>query len=852
VRPRHVVLSLALASALAPLAAAPALAAEDPVLWPEEQRAFLQDGPALLLPESERASFAALDAAARARFIAEFLGRDPLPATPENELALGIARRQQLAAEEFLSPLDVRAQLLFLNGKPAERLVIDCGQAFKPLEIWGYDVGSDPDPEKRRRELLVYRPLPTAPWQLWRPAEGKRAIYSRDMEKLLDDFEALRGQIRAVRFDLQVCEETPRVDKASGVNGLFGFRKGRPTGADFERFLAPPEDLGAWAAAAAKTALPAKAAAAAPPLALGELQMLYPARRGQRVLARALLTLPPGSARASTPPTEKEKPELRLTLQGMLEQDGRPFEEFRLRFRLEPPAEGVPVALALERALRPGAFLLRFDLKDDVSGARVRLARGFQVPREPAAVAEPPVPDDVVVALGEDLALERPAGRDSLILVPPEEDVVLGLWRAEALVSGGRIVKVVFLVDGAVQLTRVKTPFSAEVRLAEFPVEQVVRAEGYDEQGELVAADEVVVNQPRGALQVTILAPGRGVKVSGQTLARAEISVPEGKRIESVDFRVNDATVASLVKPPWQAQIEVPVGGEVAYLTVVATLDDGSRAEDTRFLNAPPNLDRVDVTLVELYTTVFDRGGQPALGLTAADFEVLDGGAPQTITKFELVEDLPLSVGLVIDTSGSMASSLVEAQRAAADFVRDVVTPRDRSFVVSFSDKPVVLMPPTDDRDGVIQALTGLQAVGYTALHDALVTSLYYFRGVRGQRALVLLSDGDDTASHTPYRNALEYARRSGVAIYTIGLAVSPLSADIRNKLTRLSNETGGRAFFVEKAGQLVGVYEEIEKELRSRYYLAYAPTGGGEGFREVEVRVRGGLKARTIRGYYP
>jgi Ca-activated chloride channel homolog len=133
-----------------------------------------------------------------------------------------------------------------------------------------------------------------------------------------------------------------------------------------------------------------------------------------------------------------------------------------------------------------------------------------------------------------------------------------------------------------------------------------------------------------------------------------------------------------------------------------------------------------------------------------------------------------------------------------------------------------------------------------------VVTSLYYFRGVRGQRALVLLSDGDDTASHTPYRNALEYARRSGVAIYAIGLGVSPLSADIRTKLTRLSNETGGRAFFIEKAGQLVGVYAEIEKELRSRYYLAYTPGGGGEGFRAVEVRVRNGLKARTIRGYYP
>jgi VWFA-related protein len=260
----------------------------------------------------------------------------------------------------------------------------------------------------------------------------------------------------------------------------------------------------------------------------------------------------------------------------------------------------------------------------------------------------------------------------------------------------------------------------------------------------------------------------------------------------------------------------------------------------------------VDVTLVELYTTVTDRSGRPVLGLAAEDFQVLEGGKPQPIAKFELVENLPLSVGLVIDTSGSMVSSLVEAQRAAADFVRNVMTSRDRAFLVSFSDKPVLLMPPSDDIEGVIAALHGLQAAGYTSLHDALVTSLYYFRGVRGQRALVLLSDGDDTSSDTPYRDALEYARRSGVAIYTVGLAISPISTEIRRKLGALAAETGGRVFFVDRADQLAGAYKEIEKELRSRYYIAYTPSGGGEGYRQVEVKVRNGMKARTIRGYYP
>ena len=120
-------------------------------------------------------------------------------------------------------------------------------------------------------------------------------------------------------------------------------------------------------------------------------------------------------------------------------------------------------------------------------------------------------------------------GVDSLVIVPPEDDVVLGLWRAEALVSGERISKVVFLVDGKPQLTAPQAPFQAEVRLAKYPTEQVVRAEGYDRPSELVAADEVVLNQPRGALEVRITAPKRGVHVDRPPCApRRRSSSPRG------------------------------------------------------------------------------------------------------------------------------------------------------------------------------------------------------------------------------------------------------------------------------------------------------------------------------------
>jgi Ca-activated chloride channel family protein len=148
-----------------------------------------------------------------------------------------------------------------------------------------------------------------------------------------------------------------------------------------------------------------------------------------------------------------------------------------------------------------------------------------------------------------------------------------------------------------------------------------------------------------------------------------------------------------------------------------------------------------------------------------------------------------------------------------------------------------------------------VQAHGNTALHDALVSSLYMFRGFRGQRALVLISDGDDSASTTAFRQALEYARRSGVAIYAVGIDVDRFSWSIRRKLSVLAAETGGRAFFVRQAAELAAIYRQIDVELRTRYLVAYisdAPAGAA-AFRTVEVKLGDAtLRARTIRGYYP
>jgi VWFA-related protein len=419
------------------------------------------------------------------------------------------------------------------------------------------------------------------------------------------------------------------------------------------------------------------------------------------------------------------------------------------------------------------------------------------------------------------------------------------------MVNGDRIVKVVFLVDGESQYSRTRPPFSAEVRLAAFPREQVVKVEGFDANGELVASDEIVINQTRGAFRVMITEPAEGSRIGRRVRVRAEVTVPDENRVELVELRVNDRTVTTLTAQPFEAEIDVP-NEPIVHLTAIAQLDDGRRTETVQFLRAPENLEHMDVNLVEVFATVTDGGGL-VRGLTAQDFEVLESGKTQAISRFELVENLPLTLGFLIDTSTSMASSLVEAQRAADGFLRKL-KPRDQAFGVGFSTRPYLAMPPTDDIEAVSQALEGMRAMGSTALNDGLITALYYFRGFRGQRALILLSDGEDTASNTEWEKALEYAQRSGVAIYPIGLNVGALKLDVRHRLSNLAESTGGKVYFVERSAELGEVYGEIERELRSRYYLAYESGRPADeyGYRSIEVKSKRGGKVRTARGYYP
>ena len=279
------------------------------------------------------------------------------------------------------------------------------------------------------------------------------------------------------------------------------------------------------------------------------------------------------------------------------------------------------------------------------------------------------------------------------------------------------------------------------------------------------------------------------------------------------------------------------MGGSLSYLSVTATLDDGQSAEDVRILNAPDFVEQVDVDLVELYAAVTDHDGHPVEGLTPDDFEVYVDGRRVDIERFEPTHDLPLTVGIVVDSSGSMASSLGEATEAARDFLTNVIRLRDHAFSVGFSSEPVLLMPPTSDVDAVADSLGRLRAVGWTALHDAVVTGLYYFRGFPGQRVMVLLSDGDDTKSKYGFREVLEYARRGGVSIYTVGLNVGLQRRRPRQAPGARRGDRRARLLHLPGRGAPQRLRLSSSEELRSRYMIAVAPPEGSEQGRTARSR---------------
>jgi VWFA-related protein len=447
--------------------------------------------------------------------------------------------------------------------------------------------------------------------------------------------------------------------------------------------------------------------------------------------------------------------------------------------------------------------------------------------------------------------LDAEPGEAAVRIIRPYGEMQTGMQRFDTLTTG-TIAGVTFTLDGKPILTKRKPPFSVELDLGTVPHTRRLAAVAFSADGAELARDELTINSAGHAYRVRLTEPRRGGRYSGTVMARADLEVPEGEAVESVDLFLDETRVATLFQPPWQQPVTLPPGSPTSYVRAVAHLTDGSTAEDLVFVNAPANLEEMDVDVVELYAAVLDRDGHPVPGLAARDFTVLEDGKRQELLRFDRVSDLPIHAAVALDVSASMAPSLDRAREAALRFLQRTIHGKDRAAVIPFNDHPTLAVKFTRDLDALAGGLAGLKAERGTALYDTLVFTLYYFNGIKGQRTVLLLSDGKDEGSRFTWEEALELARRAGVTIYAIGLG----DQVEKKKMKTLAEETGGRAFFLDDASKLDEIYTTIETELRSRYLLAYQSSQSGtkaNTFRTVDVQVdKRGMEAKTIRGYYP
>ena len=264
-----------------------------------------------------------------------------------------------------------------------------------------------------------------------------------------------------------------------------------------------------------------------------------------------------------------------------------------------------------------------------------------------------------------------------------------------------------------------------------------------------------------------------------------------------------------------------------------------------------------DIDVVSVTAVVFDKAGRFVRGLGPGDVELLEDGVPQQISVFREAkgkgdEEIPLSVVLVLDTSGSMKESLDFLKEAALNFVYKLEEV-DSALVVQFNESIKGSADFTGDTDRLERFVSSLQAWGGTSLYEATHYGLERIKDQQGRKAVVLFSDGADTTSRMDAGTAVDFAKMVEATVYGIGFRGSSFSGGSASGfLKKISSETGGAFFSPDNVSELIKVFAAISEELKNHYLLAYSPKRGPDNmYRKITLKVkREGVEVRVRKGY--
>jgi VWFA-related protein len=599
--------------------------------------------------------------------------------------------------------------------------------------------------------------------------------------------------------------------------------------------------------------LPLKTKAGTFPLGIGTD---FLGEAGKKTVVRFRLTAPELSREASSHGIKA----FRGVLKGGFRQAEADMDSFEYPVTADFSG-GAPFAYSFLRSLAPGDYKMRLLLTDPDGREMGEGSLDLSVPEvltpfrpEMAPGEAGTLPSAEAIVIAEESA-EKPAtpADPKLKILPPARETPIGLLRLEAVVAPP-IERVEFYLEDKRILTRTKPPYSVEIDLGDVPRRQTLRAVGYDATGAVIDEDAYAINQGKDRVVVRLLPhidPATGVvhvKVAVQSV--------NGGVAKRIDLFLDAQKITSWTAPPYEATISAAQYANGTLLRATAVTADGQEANDIRMLKGTQTtVEAVRVDVVQLHVSALDKEGRFVKGLAQGDFAIKEDGKPEELTGFEIAENLPLTVGLVVDGSGSMEKSLPFVHEASAALFKNLIRTKDQGFVIEFRDKAKFLQELSGDSPSLQRAAADTRAEGATALYDAVVLGLYQFRALQGRKALIVITDGDDNRSHVDFDTLLRYARSAGAPVYFLAVGI-PLTDFRSRKVTKqIAEESGGLVFHMSNAEKIAEVTHQIEEELRSQYILAFrsdSPKPPGE-YRSIAVAIgKSGVTARTIRGYIP
>ncbi|MCE2558128.1 MAG: VWA domain-containing protein [Acidobacteria bacterium] len=502
--------------------------------------------------------------------------------------------------------------------------------------------------------------------------------------------------------------------------------------------------------------------------------------------------------------------------------------------------------------------------------------------------------DELRSASSTDDDMSRLARPAAIRIVPPHRghhELLTGRVEVGTLIVDSTIGRVDFFLDSRRRKRVGKPPFRTRINLADPPREQTLEVRAYSVRGAYVGDDRVVLNRvdPPFAVRIGAITPHETDVPAVQVETR--IAVPRGASLERVEFYRGEQlaqAVDNLAQHPSPGGFRTVTGSVSTrdlspqdYVRVTARLADGREMEDAELLQGAEFKGEIDVQLIHLQVLVVDADGNPVGGLRAADFRIVEDGEQRAVEELRRAGDVPLVLGMAIDSSASMKPVWNQLKSVAGAFLESSLTETDRAFLVDFDETIRLLQPPTGDTPTLRKTLERLVANGGTALNDGILFSLVQYGNEPGRRALVVVTDGVDIDSRSEPEQAGSFAERVGIPLYFIDLGrdqvalldtntserdstPAPTMRSARSdahlrRMRQLARRSGGRLFRIDLelpppdfVAKVHGVFDRIKEDLLHQYVLTYysdRPLGSAI---EPEVRTsRTDLEVRSALPLY-